>query len=351
MLRMREYIAILLGVLAGLAPALWTHYTAGCFTYCNYDFLLIEGNIGLIVDYSTQIAHGTNPLTIPDVPMRYIPISLLIVLTEPFGVQPFTSTVAVSLLVEFVIVPILLYAVLRKMDYRAAILGIGLYAVTVHIVPPWAPTYWILGDWHWAMALPWFMAALHDVTSPVNYRRAGAWLGMMALTEVLMAFFAALGIGLGLLAARKWRPFVETAGASIIVGSPSFVWTYLYIDHWMSRGIQFQSWGGPWTPGLWALTITALLGTGLAIVVLRSWDDYRSWLLKTVHPSVLSSVVLLVGLTVGCLLVRAWFTRLMLGVMAKLTLYIIIPICLIGVYECISDSDRELNSLFSKSLE
>jgi len=312
-----------IAVVAGLLPAVVSLWHSNCMIApCDVPSFLTSGgqDVRNIAHYSSQIAHGASPLAYPDVPLRYLPLAGVMIPFLAVGVDPLTVTIWYSLIAAFVLIPGLIYLLTREISEHAAVVALLIYALGVHLVPPWDPTMWVRGKWQYIYAIPPMILALRAARRQ-KPTQSGIWLGVMALIEILLAGVVAAGIGLSLLMQREFEGFKRTAVVSILVFSPGLLWVAKWHEHWSSHAPPLE-----FSLNLTSPLLMALVGSIASVIagalVLARKATYRRRIIEIGSLPLLVTTSLLVFLTAIALFGRAYYLKIMIAYPTEFLVYI-----------------------------
>ncbi len=208
------------------------------------------GDIANIIERSYLISQGTSPLQWPDPPLRYLPISALMVVLQPIGLTPEEVTTAYMIMIEFVLIPITLFrAVSTWWSEHAAGWTVLLYGplsflLFPDVVPNASPvlvnTMFQSVFWMYAFAIPPILYAWQHAHQG-QYNRAGVGLGLTALIELPLAAFAALVVAVTYFASKDLRGLLHTGGVSVLVSLPLVPFGMQHLDYWLRTGSSRMS--------------------------------------------------------------------------------------------------------------
>ncbi len=225
--------ALLAGILIGTATAI--------------ALLPVEyiADIANIIERSYLISQGASPLRWPDPPLRYLPISALMAVLVPAGLEPGTVVTAYMIAIEFVLIPVTLYRGVRAWygayaaGWAALLYGSLAFVLFPDVVPDaslvlintmYSGVYWM-----YAFAIPPILFAWEQAGRG-NYRLAGVGLGLVALIELPMAAIAAIVVAVTGLLDGEVRDVLEAAAVSIVVSLPLVPFAVYHLDYWISSG-------------------------------------------------------------------------------------------------------------------
>lgn len=202
----------------------------------------IEADPVNIVRRSRLIAHGASPLDWPDPPLRYLPISALILVGELIGISATITTTVYSGFFEFVVVPAVVYFVTsRWFSQISGVCALYLLAGMNYLTYPHSsPIWWQTGFWMYAYTLPsmllsfYFAEKINKMQRYVIY--TGVLLGVTAMLEIFMAGVAAVIVAITLSYKRKIKELFVVGGLSMIIASPMALFYLEHSEYWLGEG-------------------------------------------------------------------------------------------------------------------
>jgi len=144
-------------------------------------------------------------------------------------------TTAYTVAVEFAVVPATIFYVLYR--WQNALAGaFGVVALlVVPLIPFVEPAATYSGYWMYAYSIPPLLLAIgavHDHSS----KRAGIWLGVTALIELVIGGVGAVIVATAYLLKRDIAGIVRAAGWSMLIASPLIIFAVQHNRYWISTG-------------------------------------------------------------------------------------------------------------------
>jgi len=248
----KEKVAFGGAVLAGLGWEAYLVVRADCLPKCSYpDIMASYAGFYDIANWSREIAHGTSPLIYPDPLFRYLHLVPFQLLGELLGLGAKTVTFWYSLAFEFILIPAVLYLLVRDVVGRdTAVATLVVYVVFLPFVPPWDERTMLIpkGFAMYSYAIPPMLLAYREAARDRGLY-AGIWLGVVSQLQIVLAGVAALSVAGIFTARRSVRDIVRAALVSMIIASPLLIVIHLHTESWSSRGIPRSNLvGGPPEP-------------------------------------------------------------------------------------------------------
>lgn len=296
-----------------------------------------------IVRRATAVAQGTSPFAYPDPPLRYLPISAFIILTSPLDISPSWITLMFTILVEFVVMPITYYLMLK--DWISGFkLSITMYisAMLIFNTYPWANTALQMSSWMYAYPLPFVFLSFNYANrrdSKANII-AGILLGIVAMFQFFIAAVAAITVAL-----IRWqspRSVVRIAIASIVTSSPLLIYFINYSSYFINASTQ-RAVGSPSISILENITIVTFVVILIVIIYLYNKHPTILSYFEVPYPIIVYFVVTVGGTVIFSLLDSHWM-RVIMSYMSKFSIYPVVAITFIGIYR-ISKNQTVRNKL------
>ena len=207
-------------------------------------------------EYTHKIANGVSPFVIMDPYLRYIIYVIPVWVIERFRNLSINDVIwlnaQITLLLEGLAIPCVLYWVTRRWASRRAALGsLGILALIQTHRYIWHPGLGFVADsWylspHWQYAIPVIpvLLAFYFTSSTALDRYqytvvyAGFFLGVAAGIQVIQATIASIIIAAALIWTRRWRDLGVIVGVSMLVASPNILIMRQYLDKWLAMGVS-----------------------------------------------------------------------------------------------------------------
>lgn len=294
-----------------------------------------SGDPANIVRRATAISQGAFPLIYPDPPLRYPPISALIYIFSPLDISPSWITLIFTIVVEFVIVPVTFYLMLKEwLSETALVLSLYISAFFMYITYPWANTALQMSFWMYAYPLPFvFLSFRHaNRETPRDNILAGVALGIVALHQFFIAGVAALAIAI-----MRWkssRSVIRIAITSILTSSPLIFYFNRHYQYFVGSSVERA--GGDITISILEI-LAVILFTIVGPVTIAVWYRYprvRSHFNIPYHLVVYA--VLTVGGTIAFSVLDSQWVRVTLSYVSKYSIYPMIGLLLTGIIRYMS---------------
>lgn len=226
--------AVMVAMLAGLVPAI--QFVMSNSPLLGSGVMPHGGDAVNIVQRATAISHGTSPTTWPDPPLRYLPMSVLIIVLRPLFSPP-QIVIGYTLTMEFIAIPIALALLVRRWDSRAVVPTMLIYAVVSQTIGQGGGvTMLTAGYWMYAYAIPPFLLAIRSASTPQSWRRAGVWLGVTAMLQLIIGAIGALIVAVTYALRQEWSLLTKTAVTSMVTALPLVPIGLVHYHYWLSSG-------------------------------------------------------------------------------------------------------------------
>jgi hypothetical protein len=284
------------------------------------DLPHFTGDPANIVRRSVQVSEGVSPLAFPDPPLRYPPISVLILLLSPLEVSPALITLTFTLAVEFVAIPVAFWAMLKEwLQKRAVATSIYVGAMLMFSTYPWPNTALEMSFWMYAYPVPFvFFAFRHATRGTIRDDvLSGIALGIAALLQFFVAGFAAVVVAL--MRCRSPKSVGRIALVSMITSTPLGPYFLRYFDYILNYGSERAA----LSLSLSALETLALVfivtGIGLLFVIWRVFPESKR-VLSTPFPLAVFGSLAIGGTIIAAVFDGPWL-RVVLSYISKFAIY------------------------------